>query len=87
MDDEDSFTINLLDLFWGNQVSHAHGLPAGLPLPQHRMHGGQKGTDVTLLTLDPVQNLGHTHIRQKNLPATPRLGTIMNRNNFTLALL
>lgn len=59
VDDQDCFAVNLLDLFWSDQVRHAHGLPARLPFPQNSMHGGQQSTDVTLLPLDPVQNLGH----------------------------
>lgn len=59
VDDQNSFAVDLLDLFWSNQVSHTHRLPARLSLPQHSMHGGQQSTDVTLLPLDPVQNLGH----------------------------
>lgn len=59
VDDQDCFAVDLLDLLWSNQVSHAHGFPARLSFPQHGMHGGQQGTNVTLLPLDPVQNLGH----------------------------
>lgn len=57
VDDQDCFAVHLLDLFWCDQVSHAHGFPARLSLPQDSMHGGQQSTDVTLLPLDPVQNL------------------------------
>lgn len=56
------FAVNLFDLFWGNQVSHTHWFPARLPFPKHSVHGGQQGADVTLLPLDPVQNLGHREV-------------------------
>uniref|UniRef100_A0A8C4IMV7 Uncharacterized protein n=1 Tax=Dicentrarchus labrax TaxID=13489 RepID=A0A8C4IMV7_DICLA len=66
VDDQDSFAVDLLDLFRSNQVSHAHRLPARLSLPQHSMHGGQQSTDVTLLPLNPVQNLGHKQERERS---------------------
>lgn len=59
VDDQDRFAVDLLDLLRSDQVSHPHRLPAGLSLPQHSMHGGQEGSDVTLLPLNPVKNLGH----------------------------
>lgn len=59
VNNQNRFAVNLLDLFRGNQVSHAHRLPACLSLPKNSVHGGQQGTDVTFLPLDPVQNLGH----------------------------
>lgn len=57
MDDQYGFAVNLLHLLRCDQVGHAHGPPAALALPQHRVHGGEEGTDVTLLPLDPVQDL------------------------------
>lgn len=65
VDDQDCFAVDLLDLFWSNQVSHAHRPPARLSLPQHSMHGGQQSTDVTLFPLNPVQNLGHKQERER----------------------
>lgn len=59
VDNQDCSSVDLLDLLWGNQVGHAHSLPARLPFPQHCVHGGQQSADVTLLPLNPVQNLGH----------------------------
>ena len=60
MDHENGLAVHLLHLLGGHQVSHANGPPARLPLPQHRVHGGQQRADVAFLTLDPVKDLGHT---------------------------
>lgn len=50
-------SVELLHLFGSHQISHAHGLPAVLVLPQHRVQSRQQRSDVSLLPVDPVQNL------------------------------
>lgn len=67
MDNQHSLPVELLHLVRGHQVSHAHRLPAGLPLPQHRVKSGQQRPDVPLLPLDPVQDLQHDN-KNKPLP-------------------
>lgn len=54
MDHEDGLPVELLHLVRRDQVGHAHGPPAGLALPQHRVQCGQQRADVPLLALDPV---------------------------------
>lgn len=73
MHDQDGFAVDLLNLIWGDQVGHAHRLPARLSLPQHGMHGGEQGADVALLPLDPVQNLGHRQRGYKGSQGWPDL--------------
>lgn len=65
VDYKDCFAVHLLDLFWCDQVGHAHRFPARFSLPQDRMHSGQQSTDVTLLPLNPVQNLHHKQESKK----------------------
>lgn len=57
MDDQHCLPVVLLHLIWSYQVSHAHLLPAGLPLPQYCVQSGQQSSDVALLPLNPVQDL------------------------------
>lgn len=52
--------VELLHLLGRHKVSHAHGLPALLVLPQHCVQSGQQCSDVSLLPLDPVQDLHRT---------------------------
>lgn len=65
VDDQHCFAVHLLDLFWCDQVSHAHRLPACLSLPQDCVHGGQQSTDVAFFPLDPVQDLRHKQQQEK----------------------
>lgn len=60
MDHQHGLAVDLLDLLRGDQVGHAHRPPPALSLPQDRVHGGQQGTDVPLLALNPVQDLEET---------------------------
>lgn len=57
MDHQHRLSVVLLHLVGRHQVGHAHRLPAGLPLPQHRVQGRQQRSDVSLLPLNPVQDL------------------------------
>ena len=74
MDHEDGLAVHLLHLLRGHQVSHTHGPPARLPLPEHRVHGGQQRADVAFLTLDPVQDLGRTQREGGEVRWTSRAG-------------
>lgn len=49
--------VELLDLVGGDEVGHSHRFPARLALPEHGVERGQKGPDVPLLPLDPLQDL------------------------------
>ena len=57
MDNQHSLSVELLHLVGCHQVGHAHRLPAGFTLPQHRVQGRQQRSDVSLLPLNPVQDL------------------------------
>lgn len=50
-------SVELLHLIRSHQVSHAHGPPASLALPQHCVQSREQSSDVPLLSLDPVQDL------------------------------
>lgn len=60
VDDQRRPSVELLHLIVRHQVGHAHGLPALLVLPQHRVQSRQQRSDVSLLPLDPVQDLNGT---------------------------
>lgn len=49
--------VHFLHLLWCHQVGHAHRLPLGLPGPQHRVHCGEQGSDVSLFAFYPLQDL------------------------------
>lgn len=54
---QDSLPVHLLHLLWCYQVCHANWFPLGLPSPQHSMHRGEKGSDISFFTFNPFQNL------------------------------
>lgn len=64
MDHQHSFPVVFLHLIRRHQLRHAHGLPAGLAVPQHRVHRRHQRSDVSLLPFDPVQDLWHDNRNQ-----------------------